>query len=85
MFKERGFESAFPVQAASFRPVYEGSNVIVKEKTGSGKTIAYALPSIERLRKDKKLGDYTSRGPKVIVLVPTRELCMQVYSEIDKL
>ena len=85
MFKERGFENAFPVQAASFRPVYEGDNIIVKEKTGSGKTIAYALPIIERLRKQKKLGDYTSKGPKVIVLVPTRELCMQVYGEIDKL
>ena len=55
----------------------------MREKTGSGKTLAYALPIIENYRKNslfKKLP-----GLKFIVLVPTRELAFQVFSEINKL
>lgn len=85
MFKERGFEKAFPVQVAAFEPVFSGQNLIVKEKTGSGKTIAYSLPVLERLRKEGRLGDSNGPRPKVVILVPTRELCLQVNDEINQL
>lgn len=68
------FTDLLPIQQASFKDIFEGRDVYGKEKTGSGKTIAFALPVIERFRQQ---GKFSGEGPKKVlklVLAPTREL-----------
>lgn len=83
----RGFSELFPIQYMTYKDIEEGKDVIAKDKTGSGKTLAYALPLMERLRKSIEEEQIKShqRKPKVLVLIPTRELAIQVSSEFDKL
>lgn len=56
--------------------VLAGKDVLVKARTGSGKTVAYAIPAIQKLLS---LASSTS-GIKVVVLVPSKELCIQTYN-----
>lgn len=60
--------------------------MIAKDRTGSGKTLGFLLPTLDKLRMENKLDD-TKRGrcPKVLVLLPTRELCIQVFNEFEKM
>ena len=55
----------------------KGNDIIGQAQTGSGKTIAFAIPILEKIFVPDK-------SPQAIVLCPTRELCMQVASEISK-
>lgn len=85
VLKTRGIDEAFPIQSATYTHAFNGDDIIARERTGSGKTIAYALPLIERLRKEHSLGPKSDVAAKVLVLVPTRELCVQVSREIESL
>jgi superfamily II DNA/RNA helicase len=67
-----------PVQAAAIPPIFRGSDVLVSAQTGSGKTAAYVLPVLERLAADRR----PLRHARVLVLVPTRELAVQVGAAI---
>jgi len=73
----RGITALFPIQVGTFNAVYDGKDMIARAKTGSGKTLGFALPIIERLKKAEKR---TARGRKPVglVLLPTRELAKQV-------
>lgn len=82
---ERGFTELFPVQYATYQDVASGMDIIARDKTGSGKTLAYALPLTERLREKRAENPQSTRKPKVLVLLPTRELALQVSSEFEKL
>lgn len=82
--KKMGISYLFPIQAETFQLIYDGADVIGKDRTGSGKTLAFALPILEKLRNDG-LFDGSQRAPVVLVLVPTRELCVQVASEFARL
>jgi ATP-dependent RNA helicase DeaD len=73
-----GFDTPTPVQAAAIGPLLEGRDVIGQARTGSGKTLAFALPLMERI-------DWTEPGIQALVLVPTRELAVQVAGVIDQL
>jgi superfamily II DNA/RNA helicase len=53
---QRGIKDLFPIQSNSFYPVYNFEDIIARDLTGSGKTLAFALPIVERLRKQKLLG-----------------------------
>jgi len=75
----RGITHAFPVQALTIGDALAGRDVCGKAKTGSGKTLAFGLPTLERLTKAKP------RRPHAIVLVPTRELAIQVKDELAPL
>jgi ATP-dependent RNA helicase DeaD len=66
-----GFEVPTPVQEKTIRPLLAGRDVIAQAPTGTGKTAAYGLPIVERL-------DDTHLEPQALVLVPTRELAIQV-------
>jgi len=77
--RKRGVDALFPIQQAVLKPALEGSDVVGRARTGTGKTLAFSLPVIERLLTD---GDRRSRNPKCIVLAPTRELAKQVENEI---
>jgi ATP-dependent RNA helicase DeaD len=75
---ERGYLRPTPVQAATLRPILEGKDVIVRSKTGTGKTAAFAIPMLERIPAGR-------RRPSALVMCPTRELALQVAEEISAL
>ena len=82
---DHGVKYLFAIQKATFRPIAAGHNVIGKDRTGSGKTMAFMLPILEKIRK---LGLFRRRAaqlPLKLVLVPTRELALQVSGEYEKL
>jgi len=66
------FTTPTPVQAATIPQALEGKDVLATAQTGTGKTLAFLIPVIEKLLKDK------TPGIAALVLVPTRELAMQV-------
>jgi len=70
-----GYDTATPVQAQAIPAAITGADLLVSSHTGSGKTAAFLLPSLQRLLKES-----TGRGmgPRVLVLTPTRELALQV-------
>lgn len=80
--KKCGYLGLFPIQQHSFYPIYQRQDVLARDLTGSGKTIAFGLPTVEYLRRNKCLG---TRKTQAIVLAPTRELAIQVTKEIEKL
>jgi ATP-dependent RNA helicase DeaD len=73
-----GYEQPSPIQAQAIPPGIEGRDVVGQSQTGSGKTMAFAIPALQRL-------DKTKRGVQVLILCPTRELAMQVCEEVHKL
>lgn len=75
---ELGFVKMTPIQAQSLPLLLEGADLIGQSATGSGKTAAFALPLLERLK-------LSSRRPQALVLCPTRELAGQVAREIRRL
>jgi superfamily II DNA/RNA helicase len=75
---EGGITAAFPVQRLVLPDALDGRDVLVKSPTGSGKTIAFAVPLVERL-------EVTDPRPSAVVLAPTRELACQIVDEIKPL
>ena len=51
--KDRGIESLFPVQYSTFRRIYNKDDMIVRDLTGSGKTLGFCLPMVELFRKER--------------------------------
>ncbi|MGZ4401072.1 MAG: DEAD/DEAH box helicase, partial [Gaiellaceae bacterium] len=74
----RGIEWPFPIQELVLLDALAGGDVLAKSPTGSGKTLAFALPIVERTSRD-------ARKPAALVLVPTRELALQVTEEVAAL
>lgn len=72
----------FPVQYGSFNHIWNRKDMIVRDLTGSGKTLGYCLPTVEYLRKNKLFG---TRKIQAMVLAPTRELALQVSKELNAL
>lgn len=72
-----GFEKPTPIQEEAFPVVMSGANVVGIAQTGTGKTLAYMLPILQTLKFSK------SYKPTVIILVPTRELVVQVVEQIE--
>jgi ATP-dependent RNA helicase RhlE len=73
------FSAPTPVQAEAIPPALEGKDVLATAQTGTGKTLAFLIPVIERLLKQDK------PGIAALVLVPTRELAMQVVAQYNAL
>ena len=69
-----GYSEPTPVQRAAIPAVLAGGDLLVSSQTGSGKTAAFLLPGLQRLRSPGGAG----KGPRMLVLAPTRELAMQV-------
>lgn len=70
----RGYAGAFPIQKLVIKDALGGRDVLGRSQTGSGKTLAFAAPIVDLL-------DPKERGPAALVLVPTRELAVQVFEE----
>src|SRR5262245_52053751 len=75
--KAIGYESASPIQAATIPAMLEGADILGQAATGTGKTAAFALPILANL-------DMKKRTPQALVLVPTRELAIQVSEAFQK-
>ena len=73
------FVTPTPVQAAAIPQALEGKDILATAQTGTGKTLAFLIPIIERLMASK------SKGIEALVLVPTRELAMQVVDQYNAL
>lgn len=73
------FVTPTPVQAAAIPPALEGKDVLATAQTGTGKTLSFLIPIIERLQKSEV------KGATALVLLPTRELAMQVEQAYLKL
>ena len=76
--KSRGWHEAMPVQAGVAPYLLKGTDIIVQSRTGSGKTAAFLLPLCEKLIN-------SGQTTQALILVPTRELAQQVYSELKSL
>jgi len=75
---ERDIHEPFPIQARVLRDALAGRDILAKAPTGSGKTLSFAIPIVERL-------DAGGGHPAALVLVPTRELASQVAGELTAL
>ena len=75
---DRGYAHPTPVQAQAFDPVMQGKDLIVRSKTGTGKTAAFGLPLLEKM-------DPEDKAVRALVLCPTRELALQVAAELSDL
>jgi superfamily II DNA/RNA helicase len=74
----RGITEAFPIQELALPDALAGQDVLAKSPTGSGKTLAFGLPIVERVSPD-------AAAPAALVLVPTRELALQVTDELTRI
>jgi len=73
------FNSLTKIQMLSIPCLLKGSDVMIKSPTGSGKTMCYAIPIVEKLSSINP-PVHRSNGPYVVVLVPTRELALQIFN-----
>ncbi|MFH1721175.1 MAG: DEAD/DEAH box helicase [Candidatus Altiarchaeota archaeon] len=73
-----GFNEMMPIQELAIPPTLSGKDLIGQAKTGTGKTLAFAIPIIEKI-------DVSNRSVQAIVLTPTRELALQVGLEFEKI
>jgi ATP-dependent RNA helicase DeaD len=81
---ELGYEEPTPIQREAIPPLLEGRDLMGMAATGTGKTAAFALPmlnSIASLQEGERRG---SNAPEALILVPTRELAMQVAEAVHK-
>ncbi|KAL8442199.1 hypothetical protein Emed_007397 [Eimeria media] len=97
--KTLGFNRLLPVQVLSFKHVYKGRDVVCKARTGTGKTLAFALPLIEKCFSSFSANSFEPRplpkglikkqpgSPdlKIVVVLPTRELAQQVHADFARL
>jgi ATP-dependent RNA helicase DeaD len=74
--EDLGFEELFPIQAQAICPLLEGKDVIGQAQTGTGKTAAFGVPMVEKLNPEL-------RKVQGLVLVPTRELAVQVAQQMS--
>jgi superfamily II DNA/RNA helicase len=73
----KGIIDAFPIQEQTIPLALSGQDIIGQAKTGTGKTFGFGLPLIQRL------GDDPEGGVKALIVVPTRELCVQVTEDLE--
>src|SRR3989344_1036997 len=75
--KDLGYTELTPIQEKCIPEIREGKDVVGQSSTGSGKTVAFALPILEKIENNK--------GVQSLILTPTRELCVQVTDAINEL
>jgi superfamily II DNA/RNA helicase len=79
--EENGLTSPTPIQEKAIPEIMKGTDLRASAQTGTGKTAAFILPSLHRLANPSSL---PGKGPRVLILTPTRELAMQVSVEAIK-
>ncbi|MGA7834772.1 MAG: DEAD/DEAH box helicase [Acidimicrobiales bacterium] len=83
----QGITTAFPIQAMTIADALAGRDICGKAKTGSGKTLGFGLPMLQRLALEPtcSVPDQRPARPRGLVLLPTRELAVQVYEVLKPL
>ncbi|KAF4527819.1 hypothetical protein B566_EDAN016303 [Ephemera danica] len=79
-----GWSEPTPVQEAAIPLMLEGRDVLIKARTGSGKTGAFAIPAIQKVLSSKQ-GSFREQTTSVLILAPYRELCTQIASHVSQL
>ncbi|XP_021274140.1 DEAD-box ATP-dependent RNA helicase 16 [Herrania umbratica] len=77
---KKGVDKPFPIQRVAIPLVLQGKDVVAQARTGTGKTFAYLLPLLHKLFPSDS-GSKARLAPAGFILVPSRELCQQVYKE----
>jgi superfamily II DNA/RNA helicase len=75
--ESKGITSPFPIQEQTIPLALGGQDIIGQAKTGTGKTFGFGLPLVQRLGLDPE------KGVKALIVVPTRELCVQVTEDLE--
>lgn len=80
-----GITSPFPIQTMCIPLALDGQDLIGQAKTGTGKTLGFGIPLLEHVTKPTDLDPPARKGafPQALVVVPTRELCVQVAKDIE--
>ena len=73
-----GYVQPTPIQEKAFSLIMSGKDIVGIAQTGTGKTFAYLLPILRQLKYSDQ------KHPRVLIIVPTRELVLQIVKEIDK-
>ncbi|MDD2628141.1 MAG: DEAD/DEAH box helicase [Clostridia bacterium] len=73
-----GFEEMMPIQEHTIQEILNGKNIIGEAETGTGKTAAFVIPMLNNI-------DFESKNTECIIVTPTRELAMQIVTEIKKI
>ena len=85
----KGITHFTPIQAQSFDLLRSGKDMLGRSRTGTGKTLAFSLPLVQKLAAENAeggdAGSYRGRPPRMLVLAPTRELAKQVGDVINSL
>ena len=77
--EDLNFQTPTPIQEQAFSSIMSGRDVVGIAQTGTGKTFAYLLPLLRMLKYSEQ------KNPRILIMVPTRELVVQVVEEIEKL
>src|SRR6187455_3778997 len=80
VLEELGYEEPTPIQKDAIPPLLAGRDLVGQAATGTGKTAAFALPLLQRALGKKR----QDKAPALLVLVPTRELAMQVAEALHR-
>ncbi|KAG7341589.1 ATP-dependent RNA helicase DbpA [Nitzschia inconspicua] len=92
--RRQGLHRLTEVQQQTFHAIFKGKNVVARSRTGTGKTMAFLIPALERLLEqqhehnivDEPYSQHPPRhGIQILILVPTRELAVQIHQETEKL
>lgn len=78
--KAAGYTEATKIQEQAIPKILDGEDVLASAQTGSGKTAAFLLPAIQKLKNSEGGG----KGPKILILTPTRELAQQITEQAEK-
>lgn len=76
---DQGYETPSPIQAQAIPAVLSGRDVMAAAQTGTGKTAGFTLPLLQRLGETSRTG----KGPRALILTPTRELAAQVHDSVN--
>ena len=76
---DQGYETPSPIQAQAIPAVLSGRDVMAAAQTGTGKTAGFTLPLLQRLGENPRTG----KGPRALILTPTRELAAQVHDSVN--
>ena len=86
--KKAGYKEPTDVQFESIPAILDGQDVLARAETGSGKTAAFALPLLEKLLRNRKTNKFgqlkRNNNIAIVVLVPTRELAIQIREEFER-
>jgi ATP-dependent RNA helicase DDX21 len=82
--QSNGISSLFQIQSATYDYLYNGHDLIGRDRTGSGKTLAFCLPILERFRNENLFSN-RSVTTKMLILSPTRELANQISTTLNNL